>query len=426
MRTTDAAAGPGDYRSQARAWLAEHFPGLTGDRPGEELASAKAFQAALYDAGYAGISWPADYGGQGLGQAEQQIFAEEAAGYDLPSRPFMVGIGMCGPTLVDLGTPAQRQRYIRPLLRGEEIWCQLFSEPGAGSDVASLQTRAVRDGAEWVLTGQKVWTSGAQYSDFGAVLARTDPGQPKHAGLTMFVLDMHQPGVTVRPLVDMTGSAPFNEVFLDQARVPADEVLGEVGGGWRAAVTMLSHERLSIGGMRLRRSAGVSYASLVARARRLGAAADPLVRDSLAGLYADERVLELFNARLRAQSAAGRPPGSRGSVAKLAGALVLHRAVETAGLLAGPAAVAWETGDPGAAQLATGIVSAPASSIAGGTNEIQRTIIGERVLGLPREPQADRGVPFRDLTVGTQKSDAGSVSAPAAGRQKESHGPAAD
>jgi alkylation response protein AidB-like acyl-CoA dehydrogenase len=373
-------------RETVRKWLAEHVPPPRPDASeAEMLADARAFQTALHDAGLAGITWPREYGGQGLGQAEQQVFAEEAAAHDLPVAPFIIGMGMCGPTLVDLGTSAQKQRYLRPLLRGEEIWCQLFSEPGAGSDVAGLSTRAVADDEGWLLSGQKVWTSVAQWADFGAVLARTDPGSHRHAGLTMFVIDMHQPGVTVRPLVDMTGNAPFNEVYLDDARVGSDAVIGEVGQGWTAAVTMLGHERVSISGLRQRRSAGLTYAALAASAQSRGSVADPAVRAALADLYVQERVVELLNARMRQETAAGNPPGARGSVGKLAAALLLRQAVDVAGEVAGAVAVGW-TGEAGD-DLARGIVSTPASSIAGGTNEIQRTIIGERVLGLPREPR---------------------------------------
>jgi alkylation response protein AidB-like acyl-CoA dehydrogenase len=393
-----------EYRQALRAWLAANAPGRSGSESGPEyLATARAFQARLYEAGYAGITWPVEAGGQGLGAAEQQAFSEEAAGYDLPSRPFMIGMGMCGPTLVDLGSPEQRRRYLPPLLSGTEIWCQLFSEPGAGSDVASLQTRAAPDGDSWVLTGQKVWTSNAQWADFGAVLARTDPDVPKHAGLTMFVLDMHQPGVTVAPLVDMTGEAPFNEVYLDGARVGPDAVLGGLGGGWHAAVTMLGHERVSISGMRQRRSAELAFTSLVELARRRGRSAEPAVRDRLADLYTRERVAELFTTRLRQEVAAGETPGARGSVGKLAGALLLEHASDVASEIAGHEAIAWEAGDGGGQALAHGIVSMPASGIAGGTNEIQRGIIGERILGLPKEPAADAGVPFRELAAGTRE-----------------------
>ncbi|MFC5994131.1 acyl-CoA dehydrogenase family protein [Pseudonocardia hispaniensis] len=398
------AEGLGEYRAGVRSWLRRHAPGpMRGLDPAEHLRRAKQFQAALSDAGYAGITWPREVGGQGLGAAEQQVFSEEAAAFELPGHPFMIGLGMCGPTLVDLGTPAQKARYLPRMLRGEEIWCQLFSEPGAGSDVASLQTRAVRDGDGWIVNGQKVWTTNAQLADFGAVLARTDPDRPKHAGLTMFILDMHAPGVTVRPLRDMSGKAPFNEVYLDDVRIPADAVIGEVNAGWQAAVTMLGHERVSIGAARPSRSSALTYDALVELARRTGVARAQ--RERLAELYAHERALELVNQRMRQQAAAGEPPGARGSVAKLAGALLLRRAVETASEVAGVAAIAWPPGDPGGDELALAISSAPASGIAGGTNEIQRTIIGERILGLPKEPLLDRDIAFRDLKVGTQRPD---------------------
>ncbi|MQA13224.1 MAG: dehydrogenase [Pseudonocardiaceae bacterium] len=393
-----------EFRGTVRAWLEANVPTSTdGLAPGELLDVAKRFQAGLYDAGLAGITWPAEFGGQGHTAAEQQALDEQAARFDLPTSPFRIGMGMCGPTLLDLGTPEQKARHIRPLLRGEEIWCQLFSEPGAGSDVASLQARASRDGDAWVVNGQKVWTSGAQWSDFGALLARTDPDVPKHRGLTMFIVDMHSPGVTVRPLRDMTGRAPFNEVYFDDVRLPADAVIGEVDAGWQAAVTMLGHERVSIGGSVRQRTDPLGFAGLVELARDKGCASDPVVRGELAQLYAAERALSLFNTRLQQEAAAGSPPGARGSVAKLAGAMVLWRAVQTAGQVAGPETVAWETDDARAGELATAINATPASSIAGGTNQVQRNIIGERILGLPKEPGSDRDIPFRELKVGTQR-----------------------
>jgi alkylation response protein AidB-like acyl-CoA dehydrogenase len=397
-----------EYRGSVRAWLRAHAPapavGLSAE---QQLRRAREFQAALHDAGYAGITWPQEVGGQGLSPAEQQVFSDEAAEYDLPTYPFTIGMGMCGPTLVDLGTTEQKRRYLPKLLRGEEIWCQLFSEPGAGSDVAGLQTRAVADGDHWVVNGQKVWTTNAQFADFGALLARTDPDRPKHAGLTMFIVDMHAAGVTVRPLKDMSGRAPFNEVYFDDVRIPVENVIGEVGRGWQAAVTMLGHERVSIGATRKPKSNPLDVASLVELARRAGVAHVPAQRERLAELYAHERALELLNARMRQETTAGEPPGARGSVAKLAGALLLRRAVRVAGEIAGAAAVAWEPDDARAAELALAVNAAPASGIAGGTNEIQHNIIGERVLGLPKEPQVDRDVPFRELKVGTQRKDGG-------------------
>jgi alkylation response protein AidB-like acyl-CoA dehydrogenase len=398
-------ARTGDFRSRVRAWLAEHAP-TEPAAPDQALRVAKEFQAALFDAGLAGITWPKDVGGQGLGTAEQQVFGEEAAELSLPTYPLTIGMGMCGPTLVDLGTPEQKQRYLPKLLRGEEVWCQLFSEPGAGSDVASLQSRAVRTDDGWVLNGQKVWTTNAQWADFGAVLARTDPDKPKHAGITMFIIDMHAPGVTVRPLKDMSGKAPFNEVYFDDVALPADSVIGEVNRGWQAAVTMLGHERISIGSGRPSRADSLGFEAVLDLARREGVAGEPAQRERLAELYAHERALELFNTRMRQETAAGNPPGARGSVAKLAGALQLRRAIAVVGELAGSDAIAWDPDDQRGDDLARAINSAPASSIAGGTNEVQHNIIGERILGLPKEPQVDRDQPFRELKVGTQRKDA--------------------
>ncbi|HEY3981633.1 MAG TPA: acyl-CoA dehydrogenase family protein, partial [Streptosporangiaceae bacterium] len=254
-----------DFRGRARDWLEANAPrrgpdGMEEDARGQAtIADQQAFQAKLYEAGFAGITWPVEYGGQGLTNAEQIAFSSEARNYSLPTGAFVIGLGMPGPTILELGTEAQKQRYLPPMLRGEEIWCQLFSEPGAGSDVASLQTRAVRDGDGWVLDGQKVWTTLAHLSDFGAVLARTNPDVPKHQGLTMFVVDMHAPGVEVRPLRDMTGRAPFNEVFFEGVRLDGDSVIGQVDAGWRAAVTMLGHERVSIGTTVARRSDPLAF-----------------------------------------------------------------------------------------------------------------------------------------------------------------------
>ena len=394
-----------DYRSTARAWLREHAPGPAAGLDAAGLLNrAREFQAALYAGGYSGITWPTEVGGQGLGTSAAQAFSDEAAEYDLPTGPFVIGMGMCGPTLVDLGTPEQKSRYLPKLLSGEEIWCQLFSEPGAGSDVASLQAKAVRTDDGWVLGGQKVWTTNAQWADYGAVLARTDPDRVKHAGITMFIVDMHAPGVTVRPLRDMSGRAPFNEVYFDDVHLAADSVIGEVNQGWHAAVVMLGHERVSIGASRRPRGNPLEFASLAELARSRGVAGEPGVREKLADLYAHERALELFNVRMRQETAAGNPPGARGSVAKLAGAMLLRRAIEAAGEVAGPTAIGWDPADTRGSELALGINSSPASSIAGGTNEIQRGIIGERILGLPKEPQVDREVPFRELKVGTQRT----------------------
>src|SRR2546423_1658122 len=245
----------------------------------DTLAQQKALQAKLYEAGFAGITWPAEYGGQGLTNRHQMIWAQESGGYELPTI-FTIGLGMCGPTVLTHGTEEHKERYIRPMLRGDEVWSQLFSEPGAGSDVASLQTRAIRDGDEWVVNGQKAWTSGAHYSDWGIGLARTDPDQPKHRGISMFILDFKAPGVTVKPLRQMTGGANFNEVFFDDLRIPHDYLLGDVNEGWRCAITTLMNERVAIGaGGGGGRAGGVD--SLIRAARRRGLDKDPVMRQRL-------------------------------------------------------------------------------------------------------------------------------------------------
>jgi alkylation response protein AidB-like acyl-CoA dehydrogenase len=395
-----------DFRNRARAWLGANAPRRSDDEATGvgrrwDLDSARAFQAKLHDAGLAGIAWPTAYGGQGMTPAESRAFDEEARDFDLPGEFFSIGMGMCGPTILDLGTEEQKVRYIRPLLRGEEVWCQLFSEPGAGSDVASLQTRAVKDGDAWLVSGQKVWTSVARYADFGALIARTDPDRPKHDGITMFVVDMHAPGVTVRPLRDMTGGATFNEVFFDGVQVPDRNVVGDVNGGWAASIRMLMHERVSIGGS-TRPRRGATFSSLSELARSRGMDGDPVVRQRLAELYVRERAVHLFGSRLAQEARLGRNPGSRGSVGKLAGAeLARFSAGIAAELLVGDA-IAWDSTDREAARWAAALLAAPAAAIAGGSNEVQRNVIGERVLGLPKEPQVDRDVPFRELRVGTQ------------------------
>jgi alkylation response protein AidB-like acyl-CoA dehydrogenase len=396
-----------DFRNRARAWLEQNAPQRGGGESGEpgraDIAAQKAFQAKLYDAGFAGITWPKEYGGQGLTNAEQIAFSQAARDFALPVGAFVIGLGMPGPTILELGTEEQKQRYLPRLLRGEEIWCQLFSEPSGGSDVAALITTAVRDGDEWVLNGQKVWTSGAQYSDYGAVIARTDPTVPKHNGITMFIVDMHAPGVTVRPLKVATGATPFNEVFFDQVRLPADAVIGEVNDGWRAAVIMLRNERVAIGTMAAPRTSPLSYHSLRGLAARLGTGADAGLSRKLAELYARERSVQLFGQLLREEAMAGRDPGPRGSVAKLAGAELGIFASQVAAEVLGPAAAASDSEDVRA--VLNGMISAPGGSIAGGTNEIQRNIIGERVLGLPKDPGVDRGTPFNQLRVGTLRKN---------------------
>ena len=415
----------GAFRARARVWLEanvakrrvrgddDEFEGggeSMFDEMGEQaegawLAKARALQAGLFDAGFAGITWPKEHGGQGLSNRFQEIWVEEGAGYDLSATgAFMIGLGMCGPTLVTMGTPEQKARYISPMLRGEELWCQLFSEPGAGSDVASLQTRAVRDGDEFVVNGQKVWTSGAHYADYGILIARTDADQPKHRGISMFVLDMRTPGVTCKPLRQITGGANFNEVFFDDARIPAENLVGELNEGWRGAITMLMNERVAIGaggggGMR----GGGGALALVKLARERGVAGDRRVRQGIADIYIRQTILGYIGMRIRDALKSGRVPGPEGSIAKLSGSQLGWRGAELGMAIAGAGSIAWDSGETKGSRLAMAVLGAPAGSMAGGTDQIQRNIIGERVLGLPKEPQVDRELPFRELKVGTQR-----------------------
>jgi alkylation response protein AidB-like acyl-CoA dehydrogenase len=390
------------FRNEARAWLSANVPRRSGDdnpaavfveRPDEAayVARAKEWQARLADAGWAGITWPTEYGGRGLGPMQQIVWVQEAALYDLPLDIFNIGIGMAGPTILSWGTPEQKDRWLPPMLRGEEIWCQLFSEPNAGSDVAAVQTRAVRDGDEWVVDGQKVWTSGAQFSKWGMLLARTDPDAPKHNGLSYFGIDMDQSGVEVRPLRQMTGGASFNEVYLSEARVPNDALIGGPGMGWSVALTTLMNERTSIGAVGgLAGSSGSdALARLldeVARATGLQPVTGP-TRDQLADLTIRTMVLQQHAGRIIAKLAQGQIPTAEGSAAKLLLSGLLERLANFAVEVQGPRGML--LGDDALAGGTWGLafLGYPGVKIAGGSDEIMRNIIGERVLDLPREPK---------------------------------------
>jgi alkylation response protein AidB-like acyl-CoA dehydrogenase len=395
-----------DFRTRVREFLASHAePTGTQHRDDGDavVARGKAFQNALSDAGLAALTYPVEAGGAGLDAAHQKVFDEESAGYDMPSRQFMVGIGICAPTLLEHGTDEQRRTYLPGLLRADAIWCQLFSEPGAGSDVASLQTRAERDGDEWVVNGQKVWTSGAHYADYGLLVARTNRDVPKHRGISMFIVDMHSPGVTSRPLRQIDGRAHFNEVFLDDVRLPADAIVGTVDDGWRVTLDMLANERVAIGaGGSSQSLSSDGFASVLKLARAHALTDDPVVRQELADVYVLERILALLGMRIREALVSGRAPGPEGSVAKLAATILGKRSASLGMAIAGPESLAWTPGDGG--DEAASFLFAPMLGIAGGTSEIQRNIIGERVLGLPKDPAVDKDVPFRDLLVGTQTS----------------------
>jgi alkylation response protein AidB-like acyl-CoA dehydrogenase len=400
------------FRARAREWLDRNAQRIdagpadsTESEGADAVRAAVRFQSALFDAGFAGLTWPARYGGQELTLEYQLAFNEEAEDYVIPTSSLLVGLGMCAPTLLQSGTEEQRLRHVPRMLRGEEVWCQLFSEPGAGSDVAGLRTRAVRDGDGWIVNGQKVWTSGGHVSDYGLLIARTNVDVPKHRGITMFVLDMRTPGVTVRPLRQMTGESGFNEVFLDAVRIPAENLVGEVDRGWQAAIGTLMNERVSIGaggGGTGRRAGGGEFRALVDLARERDALDDPLLRQSLASVYIEEQLLELLSRRIRDDLKAGRSPGPEGSIAKLAGTELAARVADIAMEIQGDDGLAWEPGAPEATRWARALLMAPGLAIAGGTPEIMKNILGERVLRLPKEPQVDRDTPVRDQLVARQ------------------------
>ncbi len=392
------------FRLDARAFLEATLPrkGRATGAAGNAVTRAKEYQSRLARAGFAGITWPSRYGGRGLPARFQRIFDAEAAAFHLPPRTLEIGLGMCGPTILAHATEEQKRALVPPLLSGEHVWCELFSEPGAGSDLASVQMRARRDGDSWVLDGQKVWTSGAQHSDFAACLARSDPDRPKREGITMFLVDMKAPGISVRPLRQMTGDAHFNEVFLDGVRVPGSSVLGEVNGGWRVARTMLAFERTALGGMGSSGGGRGGIGALVTEARARDLAARPEVRQRLADLRIRQMVLRHLGRYLAANRGAGRSSGGEASILKLAMARLVQDAADAAVFIAGSDGVAWDPAVAGGGRWCAQLLNARSASIGGGTNEVVRNVIAEQVLGLPRDVEVDRDVPFRELRVGTQ------------------------
>ena len=305
---------------------------------------------------------------------------------------------MCMPTILKHGTEDQKERFVPAALKGEEIWCQLFSEPSSGSDLASLRSAVVKDGDQWVLNGQKVWTSGGHYSQFAILLARSDPDQPKHRGLSMFILDMSTPGIEVRPLRQMTGQSHFNEVFFTDVRIPADRIVAERGDGWRCAMTVLMNERVGVArtsAEKTSRLAPISAHLKLARAR--GLAADPIVRQELMDLVVRYWAADLLGLRQRQALPPGGVPGPDGSLNKLGGAILSKKSAKVAARLAGPGSMAWSDDDGDDNAVVQMLLSTPSSSIAGGSNQVMRNILGERVLGLPKEPGLDPSTPFRDL-----------------------------
>ena len=386
------------FREEVRSWLAKNLPKDWSDRmrvgsdvPRPEVYDfLRRWQRKMYDAGFMGLTWPKDYGGRGLTFMEEMILQEQIALAKAPPVLNILAIGMAGPTIIAYGTEEQKRRYPAKMLSCEEIWCQGYSEPNSGSDLASLQTRAVKDGEYWVINGQKVWTSLAHIADWMMLLARTDPTAPKHKGITYFLLDMHAPGVTVKPLKQMTGDAEFNEVFFENVRIHESQVLGGVDNGWAVGLTTLMYERLALGfGIQVRLR--IALDGLIDMARRVEKhgrtlTQDPVLRQKIAQLWIDTESLKYTGARAITKLLRGEMPGPEASAGKMMWVETHQRLQELAMELQGPYSQLVGGSD---AAIDGGIwqytfLRSRANSIEGGTTEIQRNIIGERVLGLPK------------------------------------------
>jgi alkylation response protein AidB-like acyl-CoA dehydrogenase len=398
------------FRAEARAFLDAHMPLKDTGRAHvsramtpEDVAASKAWQRKKAEHGFAGILWPKAYGGREGTPIQQIIFGQEEACYAVPTTVFNQGVGMAMPTVMTYGTPEQLARYPRPALFGDEVWCQLFSEPAAGSDLAGLRTRAVRDGDDWVIDGQKIWTSYAHFADFGMMVVRTDPAVAKHAGLTFFIVDMKTPGIEIRPIRQISGTSNFSEVFFSDVRIPDSQRLGAVGEGWKVALTMLANERFTVG-----RAEGPDFDEIFALAQSVDldgvrAVDDSAVRERLADWYV--RSAGIKYTRLRSQTALsrGKAPGPENSILKLVSATKLQEIAAFGIDLMG---MAGAVTDPDLAAMhglfQQALLYAPSKRIAGGTDEILRNIIAERVLGLPADIRADKGLAFNQIPTGAR------------------------
>jgi acyl-CoA dehydrogenase len=401
------------FRAEARDWIRDNAPhelhdelaaagfGQPALRSRDLMSTARAWQQRKHAAGWACLHWPREYGGRGATPIERVIWDQEEGVYGKLSRVFIIGHGMCGPTVMAYADEAQKRRLLPPLAAGDEVWCQMFSEPAAGSDLAGLRTRAVRDGDDWIVDGQKIWTSGAHLSDWGILLVRTDSEVPKHEGLTMFFVDMRSPGIEIRPIRQVNGESHFNEVFFDGLRIPDHQRLGAVGAGWRVSLHTLMNERLSIG-------AGMptGFPQLLELCCRLEtgegrAVDDPAVRARLATWAVRTSGLKYTAWRSISALSRGEMPGPENSIGKLVAGRTLQEIATFALDLQGRAGVLADPtlAEAGAAFQAM-LMRSPATRIEGGTDEILRNVIAERVLGLPADMRADRGIPFSAVPTG--------------------------
>ncbi|MCP5433663.1 MAG: acyl-CoA dehydrogenase family protein [Alphaproteobacteria bacterium] len=398
------------FRAEVKAFLAAKAPKYAEPWEGEEttrddvyLKRARGWQAEKAAAGYAGITWPKEFGGRGGKPMEQVVFGQEEGKYDLPTQPFLIGLGMCMQTLMAHGTPDLIKEHVGPALRGEKIWCQLFSEPIAGSDLAGIKTRSERKGDEWIVNGQKVWNSGAHYADWGILVTRSDPSVPKHKGLTFFIVDMKSPGLEPRPIKQISGGAHFNEVYFTDVRIPDRQRLGAPGEGWKVALTTLMNERLAVTSFR---DVSVDVPHLLRLARSIDLETGPAienaaVREKIADFYVRSQGLKFTNYRTLTALSRGETPGPQSSIGKVVSAPKTQQ-IATLGMDLADMAGGLLDGDlaPLRAAFSQTFLSAPGTRIAGGTDEILRNIIAERVLGLPGDIRVDKDVPYKELPTG--------------------------
>ncbi|MBV9330615.1 MAG: acyl-CoA dehydrogenase family protein [Alphaproteobacteria bacterium] len=400
------------FRSEVRAWLDKNAKRrerrdtsdlMEENGAADAMTASRAWQKKKAEAGYARITWPKGMGGIGGTPMQSIIFSQEESKYDVPTGgPFSIGLGMCIPTLMAYGSEDAKQKYGKPAVEGTEIWCQLFSEPAGGSDVAGLRTRAEKHGDTWTINGSKIWTTGAQFSDYGILLTRTDPNVPKHKGLTMFYLSMKSPGVDIRPIKQASGGSGFNEIFFTDVKIPDSQRLGEVGQGWQVALTTLMHERLAVGGGQ---GGGLDVPQLLQLARTLELEDGPAiknaaVRERIADWYVKSAGLRYTTMRTMTALSRGQQPGPEASIAKVVVASKLQDLSAFAMELEGEAGILQGDDAPMHGLFQGGWLSAPGLRIAGGTDEILRNIIAERVLGLPQDIRVDKDVPFNKLPSG--------------------------
>ena len=391
------------FRAEARAWLKANAPTKEELTDPDEVQAAKQWQKRKYDAGWACIRWPKEYGGRDASAIEQVIWNQEESKFRTPENVFAIGQGMAAPTLMTWASDEHKRKHLPPLASGEHIWCQLFSEPASGSDLAALRTRAEKDGDEWVINGQKTWTSGAHFSDYGILVVRTDPTVPKHQGLSYFFLDMKSPGIETRPIKQISGDANFNEVYFTNVRVPDDQRLGAVGQGWEVALLTLMNERMALGGI----GGGMGFRQVFDLARRVEidgepAIADRGVRAKLASWYAQEAGLKYTGYRALSALSRGETPGPENSIGKLVAAAKTQDMasfamdlLDLSGAITDPAYAEARGIFPGA------FMAAPGGRIAGGSDEIMLNILAERVLGLPQDVRVDKGIPFNEVPTGS-------------------------